>query len=173
MKRKSRDAKNRKAKTKYYTIKKKLNVQMQNYLIKPGIVDNKNPQQEKLQSLQQCSSSMNVDGPGSNPESQSYGHNDHIHIQGNLFSNDSDNNVQNITHKEANVSSSNDHYLSEIFTVSQQHSNFSSLILLKIKLIMRRIYLKAMGQKKIMSHKLMMDKAVTLLTKTLLNTLHH
>ena len=58
---------------------------MQNYLIKPGTVDNKNPQQEKLQSLQQCSSSMNVDGPGSNPESQSYDHNDHIHIQGNLF----------------------------------------------------------------------------------------
>ena len=43
--------------------------QMQKYFIKPGTVDNKNPQQEKPQSLQQCSSSMNVDGQGSNPAS--------------------------------------------------------------------------------------------------------
>ena len=32
---------------------------------------------------------MNVDAQGSNPESRSYGHNDDIHIQGNLSPNDS------------------------------------------------------------------------------------
>ena len=58
---------------------------MQKYSIKPGTADNKNPQQEKSQSPQQCSSSMNVDGQGSNPESQPYGHNDDIHIQGNFL----------------------------------------------------------------------------------------
>ena len=62
----------------------------------------------------QCSSSMNVDGQGSNPESQSYGHNDDIHIQETLSPNDSDNNVENVHHNEANVSSSSDHYLSEM-----------------------------------------------------------
>ena len=51
---------------------------MQKYFIKPGIVDNKNPQQENSQSPQQCSSSMNADGQGSNPESQSYCHNGNI-----------------------------------------------------------------------------------------------
>ena len=88
---------------------------MQKYFIKHGSVDNKNPQQEKSQSPQQCSSSMNVDGQDSNPESQSYGHNDDIHLQGNLSPNVSDNNVENVHHNEANVSSSNDHYLSSVF----------------------------------------------------------
>ena len=58
---------------------------MQKYFIKPGTVDNKNPQQEKSQSPQQYSSSVNVDGQGSNPESQTYGHNDDIHMQGNFL----------------------------------------------------------------------------------------
>ena len=57
---------------------------------------------------------MNVDGQSFNPESQSYGHNDDIHIQGNLSPNESGNNVENVPHNEANVSSSNDHYLSEM-----------------------------------------------------------
>ena len=56
---------------------------------------------------------MNVNGQGSNPESQSYGHNDDIHVQGNLSPNDSGNNVENVHHNKAKVSSSNDHYLSE------------------------------------------------------------
>lgn len=49
-----------------------------------------------------------------NSESQSYGHNDYIHVEGNLPPNDSGNNVENIHHSEANISSSNDHYLSEM-----------------------------------------------------------
>ena len=85
---------------------------MQKYFIKPGTVDNKNPQQEKSQLLQQCSLSMKVDGQGSNPEIQCYGRNDDIHIQRNLSPNDSGNNVENVYDDEANVSSNNDHYLS-------------------------------------------------------------
>ena len=50
------------------------------YFIKPGTFDNKIPHQEKSQSPQHCFLSMNADGQGSNPESQSYGHNDDIHI---------------------------------------------------------------------------------------------
>ena len=57
---------------------------------------------------------MNVDGQGSNPESHSYGHKDDIHVQGNLSPKDSGNIVENVHHNEANVSSSNDHYLSEM-----------------------------------------------------------
>ena len=87
---------------------------MQKYFTKPGTVDNKNLQQEKAQSPQQCSSSMNVYGQGANPESQSYGHNDDIHVQGNLSPNNSGSNVENVHHNEANFSSSNDHYLSEM-----------------------------------------------------------
>ena len=79
---------------------------------------------------------MNIDAQGSNLESRSYGHNDDIHIQENLSPNDSGKKDENIDHNKANVSSSNDHYLLENFTVSQQHSNFSTLILFKIKLIM-------------------------------------
>ena len=45
-------------------------IQMQKYFIKPPTVDNKNPQQEKSQPPQQYSSSRNVDGQGSNLESQ-------------------------------------------------------------------------------------------------------
>ena len=81
---------------------------------------------------------------------KSYGHNDDIHIQGNLSPNNSGNIVENVHHNEANVSSSNDHYLSEM--------------------ISRKIYLKPMGEKRRMSHKLMMNKSVM---KTLLNSLHH
>ena len=56
---------------------------MQKYLIKSGTVDNKNPQQGNSQSPQECYSSKNVVGQGSNPES----HNDDIHIQGNFSPN--------------------------------------------------------------------------------------
>ena len=56
---------------------------------------------------------MNIDGQGSNHESQSYDHNDDILIQGSLSPNDSGNNVRNIHHNKANISSSNDHHLSE------------------------------------------------------------
>ena len=114
--------------------------QMQKYFIKPLTVDNKNPQQEKLQPPQQYSSSRNVDCQGSNLESQSYGHNDDIHIQRNLSPSDSVNNVENVYHNEANVSSSNDHYLSEMDIEED--------------------LLKATGRKKTMSHKLMMNKVV-------------
>ena len=58
-----------KSKSKDYNNEKKLKAQMQKYFRKPGTVDNRNPQQEKLQSPQQCSSSVNVDGQRSNPES--------------------------------------------------------------------------------------------------------
>ena len=119
-------------------------------IIKPGTVDNKNPQQEKSQSPQQCASSMKVDGQGSDVESQSYGHNGYTHIQGNFSHNDSGNNVENVHQNKVNVSSSNDHYLSEI-----EEDLF---------------YLKVTGQKKAMSHKLMMNKAVM---ETLLNALPH
>ena len=61
----------------------KTKVQMQKYLIKSGTVDNKNPQQGKSQSPQECCSSKNIVGQGSNPES----HNDDIHIQGNFSPN--------------------------------------------------------------------------------------
>ena len=44
----------------------------------------------------------------------SYGHNDDIYVQGKLSHSDSDNNVGNVHHNVANVSSSNDHYLSEM-----------------------------------------------------------
>ena len=113
MKKKS-GAENRKAKKQRLYGEKKLKVQMQKYFIKPGTIDNKNPQQGKSQSPQQCSSSMNVDGQGLNLESQSYGHNDDIHVQGKLSPNDSGNNVENVHHNEANVSSNNNQYLSEM-----------------------------------------------------------
>ena len=56
----------------------------------------------------------NVDGQGLNPGSQFYGHNNDIHIEGNLSPFDSGNNVVNVHREEVNVSSSNDHYLSEM-----------------------------------------------------------
>ena len=77
---------------------------MQKCFIKPEIIDNQNPQQEKSQSLQQYSSSIDVDGQGSNPKG----------IQGNLSANNSGNNAQNVRHNKPNVSSSIDHYLSEM-----------------------------------------------------------
>ena len=46
---------------------------------------------------------MNIDGQGSNPESQSYGNNDDIHIQENLSPNNCGNNVENVRHSKANV----------------------------------------------------------------------
>ena len=46
---------------------------------------------------------MNIDGQGSNPESQSYGNNDDIHIQENLSPNNCGNNVENVHHSKANV----------------------------------------------------------------------
>ena len=109
MKKKKSGAENRKTKKQRLYDEKKLKAQMQKYFIKPRTVDNKNPQQEKSQSPQQCSY-------------------DDIHVQGNLSPNDSGNNVENVDHNEANVSSSNDHYLSEMDS--------------------RKIYLKAMGQRK-------------------------
>ena len=57
---------------------------------------------------------MNVNGPSLQSARQSYGHNDDIHVEGNLPPNDSGNNAKNVHHSEANISSSNDHYLSEI-----------------------------------------------------------
>ena len=56
----------------------------------------------------------NVDGQGLNPGSQFYGHNNDIHIEGNLSPFDNGNNVVNVHREEVNVSSSNDHYLSEM-----------------------------------------------------------
>ena len=56
----------------------------------------------------------NVDGEGLNPGSQFYGHNNNIHIEGNLSPFDSGNNVENVHREEVNVSSSNDHYLPEM-----------------------------------------------------------
>ena len=100
MKKKKSGAENRKAKKQRLYDEKNLKAQMQKYFIKPGNVDNNNPQQEKSQSPQQCSSSMNVDGQGSTLESQSYGHNDDIHVQGNLSPNDSGNNVENVQRSE-------------------------------------------------------------------------
>ena len=124
--------------------------QMLKYFTKPGTVDNKNPYKEKSESPQQCSSSMNVDSQGFTLESQSYGHNDDIHIQRNLSPNDSGNNVENVHHSEANVS--------------------STMIIIYQRWISRKIYLKATGKKKTMNHKLMTNKAVL---RTLLNALYH
>ena len=87
---------------------------------------------------------MNIDGQGSNPESQSYGNNDDIHIQENLSPNNCGNNVENVRHSKANVRA-------------------------VISLCQRQILEKISGQKKTMSNKLMMNKAVM---KTLVNTLH-
>ena len=111
MKKEKRGAENGKAEKQRLYKEKILKAQMQKYFIKPGTVDKKNPQQEKSQSPQQCSSSMNVDGQDSNPESQSCGHHDDIHMQGNLSCGD---NVENVHHIDANVIISNDHYLSEM-----------------------------------------------------------
>ena len=151
MKKKKSGAESRIAKKQRLYDEKNLKAQMQKYFIKPGILDNKNPQKEKSQSPQQCSSSMNVDGQGSSSESQSYGHNDDTHIQGNLYPNGSGNNVENVHHNEANVSSSNVHYFSEMD-------------------IKEDLFDSDDGQKKTMSHKLMMNKAVM---KTLSKALHH
>ena len=65
MKKEKSGAKNQKAKKQRLYNKKNLKTQMQKYFIKPVTVDNKNPQLEKSQPPQQCSSSTNVDGHGS------------------------------------------------------------------------------------------------------------
>ena len=88
---------------------------------------------------------MNIDGQGSNPESQSYGNNDDIHIQENLSPNNCGNNVENVRHSKADV---------------------RAVIIIMCQ---RQILKKISGQKKTMSNKLMMNKAVM---KTLVNTLH-
>ena len=72
-------------------------------------------------------------------------------LQGNISPNDSDNDVENVHHNEANVSSSNDNYLSEMDIEEDLFESNGT-------------------KKRRMSQKLMMNKTVM---KTLLNTLHH